>query len=147
MTQAPHYRVPTDRLYEPQTHLWVQRRGDVVRVGMDELGQETTGDLAYLQLAAPGTRLERGDELGSIEAGKFVGAIASPISGTVSAINQTVLDNPRLVNVDPLEAGWLVEIVPAADETLANLVGEPEAIQRWFAQRVREYREKGILAE
>ncbi len=147
MTGVQRYRVPTDRAYERDTNIWVQRRGDVVRIGLDELGQEMNGDMAFIQLAVPGTEVRRGDELGSMEAGKYVGPILSPMSGTVRAVNRAVLDTPRLVNTDPLDAGWLVEIEPASDEALGHLVSDPDEIAAWFAERVREFRLKGVLAE
>ena len=147
MTGVQRYRVPTDRAYERDTNIWVQRRGDVVRIGLDELGQEMNGDMAFIQLAVPGTEVRRGDELGSMEAGKYVGPILSPMSGTVRAVNRAVLDTPRLVNTDPLDAGWLVELEPAADETLDHLVSDPDEIAAWFDARVREFRLKGVLAE
>ena len=147
MTGVQRYRVPTDRAYERATNIWVQRRGDVVRIGLDELGQEMNGDMAFIQLAVPGTEVRRGGELGSMEAGKYVGPILSPLSGTVRAVNRAVLDTPRLVNTDPLDAGWLVELEPAADETLDHLVSDPDEIAAWFDARVREFRLKGVLAE
>lgn len=147
MTGVQRYRVPTDRAYERDTNIWVQRRGDVVWIGLDELGQEMNGDMAFIQLAVPGTEVRRGDELGSMEAGKYVGPILSPMSGTVRAVNRAVLDTPRLVNTDPLDAGWLVEIEPASDEALGHLVSDPDEIAAWFDARVREFRLKGVLAE
>jgi glycine cleavage system H protein len=147
MVQARQYQVPTDRLYEPGTNMWVQVRGAVVRVGFDELGQETHGDVAFLQLAEPGARLLRGQELGSLEAGKYVGPVVSPLAGTICAVNPAVLDNPRLINIDPLGSGWLVELVPAEGEPLDQLLSEPDKIRAWFADRVREFRAKGVLAE
>ena len=147
MTGVQRYRVPTDRAYERDTNIWVQRRGDVVRIGLDELGQEMNGDMAFIQLAVPGTEVRRGGELGSMEAGKYVGPILSPLSGTMRAVNRAVLDTPRLVNTDPLDAGWLVELEPAADETLDHLVSDPDEIAAWFDARVREFRLKGVLAE
>ena len=147
MTGVQRYRVPTDRAYERDTNIWVQPRGDVVRIGLDELGQEMNGDMAFIQLAVPGTEVRRGDELGSMEAGKYVGPILSPMSGTVRAVNRAVLDTPRLVNTDPLDAGWLVEIEPASDEALGHLVSDPDEIAAWFDARVREFRLKGVLAE
>jgi len=147
MVQPKEYQIPTDRLYEPNTNMWVQPGGDVVRIGFDELGQETHGDIAFLQLALPGTTLRRDQELGSLEAGKYVGPILSPVSGTVHAINQRALDDPRLINTDPYRDGWLVEVALADGERCEHLLGEPEVISSWFNDKVREYREKGVLAE
>jgi glycine cleavage system H protein len=147
MVQTKQYQVPTDRLYEPNSNMWAQPDGVVVRIGFDELGQETHGDIAFLQLATPGTTVCRRQELGSLEAGKYVGPILSPVSGTVSAVNQRALDDPRLVNTDPYGDGWLVEIALADSERCEHLLREPLVISRWFNDKVREFREKGVLAE
>ena len=147
MIHTKLYQVPTDRWYESSTNMWVQPHGDAVRIGFDELGQETHGDIAFLQLLVVGTTVDRGDELGSLEAGKYVGPILSPIRGTVRTVNQIALDDPRLVNVDPYGAGWLVEMAPAHDEKLDHLLIDPDAVQAWFDDKVREFRAKGVLAE
>lgn len=147
MTQTRRYRVPTDRAYERSTNLWVQPAGDRVRIGLDELAQEMNGDLAFMQLAAPGTIVARGGEFGSVEAGKYVGPLLSPVAGTVLAVNQAVLDRPRLANEDPLEAGWLVELELADEETLDHLVTDAAEIASWFDACVRDFRMKGVLAE
>lgn len=148
MTQTRRsYRVPTDRAYERSTNLWAQAVGDRVRIGMDELAQEMNGDLAFMQLAAPGTVVARGGEFGSVEAGKYVGPLLSPVGGTVRAVNQAALDRPRLVNEDPLEAGWLVELELAEGETLDHLVTDAAEIETWFDACVRDFRMKGVLAE
>ncbi len=147
MVQTKQYQVLTDRLYEPNSNMWIQPYGGVVRIGFDDLGQETHGDIAFLQLASPGTTVCRGHELGSLEAGKYVGPILSPVSGRVTAINQGALDNPRLINTDPYGSGWLVEIVPADDERLGHLLRDADAIRAWFSEKIREFREKGVLAE
>jgi glycine cleavage system H protein len=127
--------------------MWAERRADVVRLGFDDLGQETHGDIAFLQLAQPGTTVSRGGELGTLEAGKYVGPIFSPISGTISAANQAILDNPRLINTDPFGQGWLVELKPAENEKLDHLLGDPEVIRAWFDEKVRDFQARGVLAE
>lgn len=147
MTQTRRYTVPTDRAYERSTNLWAQFSEGRVRIGMDELAQEMNGDLAFMQLAAPGTVVARGGEFGSVEAGKYVGPLLSPVAGTVRAVNQAVLDRPRLVNEDPLDAGWLVELELADGETLDHLVTDPAEIDSWFDACVRDFRLKGVLAE
>jgi glycine cleavage system H protein len=140
--------VALDRGYDRVDHTWVRVEGDRVRVGMDALAQEMAGDLAQLTLLPPGTPVSRGDELGSLEAQKFVGALRSPISGTIDAVNDAVLEDPRLVNTDPLGAGWLVVILPD-DRLSAELAGlvSGDAIVAWYEAEVEDYRLKGVLAE
>jgi glycine cleavage system H protein len=139
------YAVPLDRAYHPADHTWVRVEGEQVRVGMDELGQETCGDMAQLLLLPVGTVLARGDEMGTLEAQKFVGALRAPVSGVVAAVNDLAVANPRLVNTDPYGDGWLVMLrpSPAEEEEIAELVsGAP-----WFAAELERFRSEGSIAE
>jgi len=80
--------VRTDLAYDLDHHLWVDTsRSDVVRVGMDPLGVETSGTLAQLVLHAPGGDYSRGQPVGSLEAEKYVGPVVTPLSGRVIAVN------------------------------------------------------------
>jgi glycine cleavage system H protein len=141
------YLVATDRAHHPDTHVWVERRaGGTVRLGLDPLGLETMGTLAQLSLAAPGTVVERGEALGTLEAEKFVGPLESPLSGSVVAVNDGAVDEPRSVHDDPY-AAWLVELAPAdLDGEVPALVAGDD-IAPWFAAKVADYRLKGVLAE
>ena len=141
------YALDRDRSYHPDTHVWVARDANgVVRLGLDPLGLETMGTLAQLEFLPPGTVVDRGEPLGTLEAEKFVGPLESPLSGTVRAINHDMVADPRLVHDDPL-AAWLVELDPAdyAGEA-ASLIGGDE-IEGWFTAKLAEYRLKGVLAE
>jgi glycine cleavage system H protein len=141
------YILATDRAYHPDTHVWVQRLGaDRVRLGLDPLGVETTGTIAQLALVEPGIRVRRGVSLGSVEAEKFVGPLASPLSGTVVAVNDDAIIDPRLLHAAPLDT-WLVELAPSALEVeLVDLV-RGESIEAWFRAKVTQYRIEGVLAE
>jgi glycine cleavage system H protein len=137
-----------DRLYEPSTHMWVLRAGrDVVRIGMDPLGIETSGTLAQLSFRAPGTELAAGRPFGQLEAAKFVGPLVSPVSGTLLAVNHAVAADPGLAERDPFGAGWLIEASVSDDGAgLPGLLSDPDEITAWFTGKVTEYRAKGVLA-
>jgi glycine cleavage system H protein len=138
---------PADRRYDPATNLWVAPHGDTrARIGFDPLGAETLGDVVAISLAAPGTRVARGEALGTIEAAKFVGPLLAPISGVVRARNPVALASPGSVNSDPLHA-WLVELEPADPAELDVLLGGEAEIAAWFAEAVERYRRQGVLAE
>ena len=143
------YTLALDRAYDPESHLWAQvLDGDLVRIGMDPLGVETSGTLAQLAFEPEGTRLRRGEPFGSLEAAKFVGPLVSPLSGTVARHNRAALNDPALVEHDPLGEGWLVELAPSdlASE-LTLLVRDEDEIARWFEATLEEYRVQGVLAE
>lgn len=142
------YRIDLARSYDPEAHLWVERRGpETVRVGMDPLGVETSGDIVQLVLQEPGTALARGAAFGSMEAAKFVGPLSMPVGGLITARNDAVLEDPRLIARDPLGEGWLLEVEPSDVAELGELVRGEEQVLRWFDAKVAEYRESGVLAE
>ncbi len=148
LVQAAGYTLPLDRYYHRVDNLWVRVEGELCRIGMDVLGQEMSGDLAQLALVAPGTDLEAGMEMGTLEAQKFVGALRSPISGTVVTVNEHLFSEPRLVNSDPFGEGWMLMVRPSQDldQELAQMAFG-EAVVPWFEERVKECRLMGILAE
>lgn len=148
VVEIDRFRVPLDRAYHPDDHTWVRLEGDLARIGMDELGQETAGDMAALFLLPAGTELRRGDEMGSCEAQKYVGALRAPVCGTVVEINERVLANPRLVNTDPYGEGWLILIRPAAHlaDELDDLISG-NAVGPWFAEKLEQFRREGSVAE
>ncbi|HYF28528.1 MAG TPA: hypothetical protein VD931_22500 [Baekduia sp.] len=135
-------------LYDPDTHLWVQPQDSgLLRVGFDPLGRETSGDVVALSFVAVGTAVDRGASFGDVEAAKLVGPLTAPVSGTVEAHNDAVLQDPMLVNLDPLGA-WLVDLRPApqAAAELARL-RTGEGLADWFSAEVKRFREQGMLAE
>jgi glycine cleavage system H protein len=149
LLEVAGYRLDPERAYHPDTHLWVDvGDGQVVRIGLDALGVETSGTLAQLALLPAGTEVVRGDPFGSLEAAKFVGPLVSPLSGRVVTANQTVVADPGLVERDPYGAGWLVIIEPSRLEAeLSDLVQGAEDVAAWFEAEVADFRLKGVLAE
>ena len=144
VARAGRFEAPLDRAYHPVDHTWVRREGARMRIGMDSLGVETTGDLAQLYLSPTGTIVAAGDELGTIEAQKFVGPLRSPVAGTVVEVNERVLANPLLVTKDPYGEGWLLLIDPL--EEPEGLV-EGDAVHAWFAESLEEYKRQGSVSE
>lgn len=139
------YAVALDRGYHPRTDVWVLPVGPGrVRVGLDPLGVETLGSLAQVALAEVGTTVAAGDPLGSMEAEKFVGPLAAPVSGRIVAVNDDVVADPRSVHADP-NGAWFVELEVTGDPLAGLVVGDD--IAPWFAAKVADYRAQGVLAE
>jgi glycine cleavage system H protein len=147
IAEVSGFGVALDRAYDPSGHFWVAVSGSVARVGMDALGVETSGTIAQLAFLPLGEHLKRGEAFGSLEAAKFVGPLASPLSGIVTATNDAVVTDPALVERDPYGDGWLVELSLADPGELGELISGADAIAAWFAAEVEDYRLKGVLAE
>lgn len=138
-----------DRLYHPGSHLWVRRSaGGAARIGLDPLGIETSGTLAQLSFDAAGSELAAGRPFGQLEAAKFVGPLISPVSGTLTAVNDAVAADPGLAERDPYDGGWLIDVALAGEGAdPPGLLGDPGQITAWFTGKVEEYRLKGVLAQ
>jgi glycine cleavage system H protein len=119
--------IPEDLRYTAE-HEWVARQGDsvTVRVGITDFAQDALGDIVFVQLPDPGTKIEAGQALGEVESTKSVSEIYAPVSGTVVGRNDQLADTPELVNTEPYGGGWLVEIEPtdpAAVDALLDAAG------------------------
>ena len=148
ITEVAGFAVALDRAYDPAGHFWVSMVAPGrARIGMDALGVETSGTIAQLAFLPTGVHLKRVEAFGSLEAAKFVGPLASPLTGTVTATNDAVVADPALVERDPYGAGWLVELTVADAGELRDLVSGADVISVWFAAEVEDYRMKGVLAE
>lgn len=92
-------------------HEWVRVESDgVAVVGVTDFAAEQLGDVVYVDLPEVDDEITAGTEMGEIESTKSVSDLFSPISGTVTEVNQAVVDSPELVNASPFEDGWLVKV-------------------------------------
>ena len=135
MSHDRSFDVPLDRHYDRAHHLWAHRDQDTgnVRVGIDAIGLESLGELAYVAIQEDGTTVTRGGSLGTLEAAKMTTHIVAPIGGTIVQRNAGVLEDPLLVNNDPYGQGWLVEIEPSAWQQDAGELVSGDAIPDWVA--------------
>lgn len=100
---------PEDNRYA-KSHEYVHLEGETGTIGITEYAQKELGDVVFVELPSVGTELEAGDELGSIESVKAVSELFSPVSGTVTEINEALAENPALINTDPWGDGWMVRL-------------------------------------
>ena len=101
-------------------HEWILVDGDVATVGITAYAAEKLGDVVFVELPAVGSELAEGKVVGEIESTKSVGELFAPVDGTVTEINDAVVDAPELVNSDPFGEGWLVKIAFTALPTLLS---------------------------
>lgn len=111
-----------EELKYSREHIWIRVEGDRAVVGLTDYAQEELGLVASLELPEAGDEVEQEDSMGTIEARKTVAELYAPFSGTVLEVNHELLDNPSLVNDDPYDGGWLLEISLEDPEELKGLM-------------------------
>ena len=94
-------------------HEWLAVDGETATIGITDFAAEKLGDVVFVELPAVGTELTPGAIVGEIESTKSVGELYAPLVGTVTEINDAVVDDPSLVNSAPFEGGWLIKIAIA----------------------------------
>lgn len=99
-----------DNLKYTAEHEWVSIDGDIATVGITAYAADKLGDVVYIDLPAVGSELSGGTVVGEIESTKSVGELFAPIDGTVTEVNDAVVDAPDLVNSEPFGSGWLLRV-------------------------------------
>ncbi len=108
------YEVPDDLRYL-DSHEWAREAGETVRVGISDFAQDELGDVVFVELPDVGEELDAEEAFGVVESIKAVSDIYAPVGGTVTAVNEQLLDQPELVNDDPYGDGWLLELETESD--------------------------------
>lgn len=115
-------QIPED-LWYAENHEWVRLEDDGgVRVGITDYAQDALGDIVYVDLPDAGGNVIAGAAFAEIESTKSVAEVYAPITGTIEAVNEALVDAPETVNTDPFGEGWFVVIRPAATPTLDHLM-------------------------
>ncbi len=114
--------VPDDLLYT-ESHEWVRRDGDTIRVGITDHAQAELTDVVYVELPKVGAAHEARGPIAVVESVKAASDIYAPAKGTVTEVNQALESNPDLINTDPYGEGWIFVLKvedPAALDTLQD---------------------------
>ena len=113
-------QIPAELQYTKE-HEWVAptATAGTIRMGITDFAQGALGDIVYVQMPKVGEAVSADKVCGEVESTKSVSEIFSPVTGTVVAVNDALVNNPELVNSDPYGAGWLAEI---------SISGEPAAL-------------------
>ena len=107
-------------------HEWLRVDGDLVVVGITEHAATQLGDVVFVELPEVETMVTTGDEVVVIESVKAASDILAPLDGEIVAVNQKLVDNPALVNEDPLGAAWFFKLRVDDLAVLDDLMDEDE---------------------
>jgi len=117
--------------YYSEDHEWVEISGEEATIGISEYAADELGEITYVELPEEDDDFIIGDRLGEVESVKASSDIYSPISGTVSQVNEALADEPALVNESPEEKGWLCRLVNFDSSELDDMMNE-DAYQKYL---------------
>ena len=109
-------------LYYTKEHEWIRVEGNEAYVGITDYAQSELGEIVFVDINTEGETLAQGEVFGSVEAVKTVSDLNMPVAGEVLEINETINDQPELVNNDPYGEGWMIKVSVANLEELNNLL-------------------------
>ncbi len=116
---------PDDVRYTSE-HEWARLEQGLVTVGITSYATEQLGDVVFVELPAPGKKVEAAKPFGVVEAVKTVSDLFAPVTGEVVEINAALSDNPALVNQAPFGEGWMLKLKPANPEDLKTLMSSED---------------------
>jgi len=91
-------------------HEWIKVEGNVATIGITDYAQGELGDIVYVEIEALDEELQKEEIFGSVEAVKTVSDLFLPVSGKITHINESLEDNPELINEDPYNKGWIIKM-------------------------------------
>ena len=95
-----------------RTHEWVRIEDGVAIVGITDFAQDQLSDVTYVELPAVGDQFSAGEEIAVVESVKAASDIYAPVGGAVIEINESLNDQPELINQDPYGSGWMFKLEP-----------------------------------
>ena len=115
------YQFP-DNFNYADTHEYVLEENGLLKIGVSEFAIDQLGDIVFVELADQGETLEKGETFGTIESVKAVEEVYLPFSGEIVSVNESVIDNPELLQNDPIGEGWLIVIKPDSKVSFDDLM-------------------------
>ena len=122
--------IPSNLRYTKE-HEWIRVEGEIAYVGITDYAQSELGEIVFVDINTEGETLAQNEVFGSVEAVKTVSDLNMPVEGEVLEINESINDQPELVNNDPYGEGWMIKIrvvSPAELDTLMDAEAYKEFI-------------------
>jgi glycine cleavage system H protein len=138
MAEIEGYNMP-DELHYHKDHAWARVEDDGnVTVGMNDMFQQNSGDIVYLDMPMEGDEVEQDETIGKVQSSKWIGKLISPLAGEVVALNEAVESDSAIINKDPYGEGWILKIKPSnLDGDLGSLM-KGDAVEPWLKGEIEK---------
>ena len=113
-------------VYYTKEHEWVRVDGDTATVGITDFAQGQLGDVVFVEVPEAGRSVSRGGEAAVVESVKAASDVYAPIGGEVTEVNQDIVNDPQMVNSDPMGRGWFFKMKIADTSQIETLMDESD---------------------
>lgn len=113
-------------------HEWIEVNGKTGKVGITDYAQQSLGDIVFVDLPKVGSSVEKDKVFGSVESVKAVSDLYSPVSGTVTEVNETLASKPESINTNAHEA-WILK-VEIADPSQVDQLLSADAYEKYVKE-------------
>ncbi len=127
MKEIQELNLPDDVRYSEE-HEWAKADGENIRIGISDYAQDQLGDIVFVELPQEGDTFSKGDEFGTVESVKAVSELYIPVGGEIVSLNTALEDSPELVNTNPHDKGWMIEIKPSDPAQMDSLMSKEDYI-------------------
>ena len=111
-----------ENLKYTKDHEWISIDGDIATVGITDFAQSELGDIVYVEVDTIDENLNKDDVFGTVEAVKTVSDLFLPVSGEILEFNESLNDNPELINESPYDEGWIIKMKVENSDQLSELL-------------------------
>jgi len=140
------FKLPEDRLYS-ENHLWIKKKKKkLVRIGLTDYFSLKNLEIIEIDLPEEEEEFEKDEIFGSIETVEEVFDLIMPVSGKITRVNEKVLEDIDILNEDPYDEGWLLEIELLNPSELEELLPS-EDYEMKFLEEIEEIPEEKIVEE
>ena len=113
--------IPSELKYT-KDHEWISIEGDIATVGITDFAQRELGDIVYVEVETIGETLSADEVFGTVEAVKTVSDLFLPVAGEILEFNESLEDNPEIVNSDPYSNGWMIKMKVSNINDISSLL-------------------------
>ncbi len=127
-----------DLHYSVQDNTWVKADGDVVTIGMTDIAQSLAGPILHAKTKSVGTARKKGRPIATVESGKWVGPVKSPVTGEIIEVNEQLAGDAQLINRSPYRDGWVVKMKASNLEAELAEMTTGEAAVEAYRQKIEQ---------
>ncbi len=119
---------PKDLKYTKE-HEWIKVEGNMATIGITDYAQDSLGDVVYVELPQEGATVTKHEAFGVVESVKAVSDLYSPVSGSVSEVNDAIIDSPEAINEDPYGDAWMIKVDVSNKSELSDLLSAEDYLK------------------